>query len=185
MTFRADSVWSSATVSAFDAHEDVQAIVHATLLGDGWAAAGIGSGIISEEGQYVACNEALCQLTGYSRSDLLEMNAGVKLPADDAARTNFEEAASGERPWGYGHLRRKDGSVVGVNYWLTRTVVGRVPYFVVLLWADGHGPDLRTDAEPARTRAEGPRDDARALRDQAESQEEPLRTSSAQTGSPG
>ncbi|HKU56831.1 MAG TPA: hypothetical protein VJP41_07405 [Gaiellaceae bacterium] len=36
-----------------DAHEDVQAIVHATLLGDGWAATGIGSGIISEEGQYV------------------------------------------------------------------------------------------------------------------------------------
>lgn len=139
-----------------DAHEDVQAIVHATLLGDGWAATGIGSGIISEEGQYVACNEALCELTGYSRGDLLEMNAGAKLPADEAARTNFEEAASGVRPWGYGRLRRKDGAVVGVNYWLTRTVVGSVPYFVVLLWADGDGPDLRSDLEAAPGRSEEP-----------------------------
>jgi PAS domain S-box-containing protein len=126
------------------ADEDVQAIVHATLLGDGWAATGLGSGIISEEGHYVACNDALCELTGYSRSELLEMNAGAKLPADEAARKNFEEAATGARPWGFGRLRRKDGTVVGVNYWLARTVVSTIPYFVVLLWADGNGPDLRT-----------------------------------------
>lgn len=127
-----------------EVNDDVQAIVHATLLGDGWAATGLGSGIISEEGQYVACNDALCELTGYSRRELLEMNAGLTLPADEAARRNFEEAATGARPWGYGQLRRKDGTIVGVNYWLARTVVATIPYFVVLLWADGSGPDLRS-----------------------------------------
>ena len=113
-------------MSASGVNDEVQAIVHATLLGDGWAATGLGTGIISEDGQYVACNEALCDLTGYSRSDLLEMNAGAKLPADDTARRNFEEAASGARPWGFGHLRRQDGTIIGVNYWLARTVVSTI-----------------------------------------------------------
>lgn len=155
---------------ASEVNEDVQAIVHATLLGDGWAATGLGSGIISEEGQYVACNDALCELTGYSRRELLDMNAGAKLPADEAARLNFEQAASGERPWGFGQLRRKDGTVVGVNYWLTRTVVGSVPYFVVLLWGDRSGPDLRTKAEATRAESKVLQDDARALKAQARQQ---------------
>lgn len=153
-----------------DVNADVQAIVHATLLGDGWAATGLGSGIISEEGQYVACNDALCELTCYSRAELLEMNAGAKLPADEAARQNFEEAAGGERPWGFGRLRRKDGTVVGVNYWLARTVVATIPYFVVLLWADGNGPDLRTHAEAVRAASAELRDETRAVRAQAEQQ---------------
>jgi PAS domain S-box-containing protein len=161
---------SDSAMPASEVNEDVQAIVHATLLGDGWAATGLGSGIISEEGEYVACNDALCELTGYSRSELLQMNAGARLPADDAARKNFEEAASGARPWGFGHLRRKDGTVIGVNYWLIRTEVGSVPYFVVLLWADGSGPDLRTGPQASRAEAEELRGDARALTAQAEQQ---------------
>ncbi len=155
---------------ASEVNEEVQAIVHATLLGDGWAATGLGSGIISEDGQYVACNEALCDLTGYSRSDLLEMNAGAKLPADDVARRNFEDAASGARPWGFGHLRRKDGKVIGVNYWLARTVVATIPYFVVLLWAEGNGPDLRTETQATVAKSEELLDEARALHAQARQQ---------------
>jgi len=157
-------------VPASEVNDDVQAIVHATLLGDGWAATGLGSGIISEDGHYVACNDALCELTGYSRKDLLEMNAGAKLPADDTARRNFEEAASGARPWGFGQLRRKDGTVVGVNYWLARTVVATIPYFVVLLWAEGNGPDLRTETQATRARSEELLDESRAVQAQARQQ---------------
>lgn len=134
----------------------VQAIVHATLLGDGWAASGISAGIITEEGRYVACNEAMCKLTGYSRSEMLEMNAGARLAADDAARENYADAQSGERRWGFGDLRRKDGDVVGVNYWLIPTLVAQVPYMVALMWAAESGPDLNA------TSSTGPRPNRRA-----------------------
>jgi PAS domain S-box-containing protein len=148
--------------------EDVQAIVHATLLGDGWAATGVSSGIISEEGQYVACNDAMCKLTGYSRDELLEMNAGDRLSADEDARRNVADARSGERPWGFGHLRRKDGTVVGVHYWLIHTVVAQVPYLVALMWPTGSGPDLRSVGEVVRAESEKLHEEARAVRAQAE-----------------
>jgi PAS domain S-box-containing protein len=150
--------------------DEVRAIVHATLLGDGWAATGVSTGIISEEGQYVACNDALCKLTGYSRSELLAMNAGQQLAADEAARKNVADAQSGERRWGFGHLRRKDGTVVAVNYWLIQTVVGQVPYLVALMWLHGSGPDLRTDAQLARASSDELVDEARALTAQAKHQ---------------
>jgi hypothetical protein len=70
------------------------------------------------------------------------MNAGERLPADATARENFVAAARGDRHWGFGELRRRDGTVVGVNYWLIRTVVAKIPYFVALMWPAGHGPDL-------------------------------------------
>lgn len=124
--------------------DQLQALVHATLVGDGWAAAGVSTGIISDDGRYIACNDALCELTGYTRAELLEMNAGRELAADEDADRNVEDARSGVRPWGFGSLRRKDGTVVGVNYWMIRTVVARTPYFVAMMWAENNGPDLAT-----------------------------------------
>jgi PAS domain S-box-containing protein len=92
-------------------------ITHATLLGDGWSTAGVSAGIIGDDGRYIACNDALCELTGYSRQELLAVPAGETLAADDTARDNYRAARTGDRVWGFGQLRRKDGTVVGVNYW--------------------------------------------------------------------
>lgn len=123
-------------------NDEIWAITHGTLLGDGWRSAGVAAGIIDGHGRYIACNDALCDLTGYSRQELLTMRAGEELAADEAAQANYTEARRGDRLWGFGHLRRKDRSVVGVNYWLIPTRVSQLPYSVALLWAAGNGPDL-------------------------------------------
>jgi PAS domain S-box-containing protein len=124
------------------AQDETWAITHATLLGDGWRAAGVAAGIIDEHGNYIACNDALCDLTGYTRQELLAMRAGEQLAADDAARANYVEARRRERLWGFGQLRRRDGGVVSVNYWLIPTQVVGLPYSVALMWAEGNGPNL-------------------------------------------
>jgi|SRR5438067_1593728 len=113
--------------------EDVDAVLHATLLGDAMQNVAVAALVADEEGQYIAVNEAACALTGYSRKALTGFRAG-ELAADDSSRQIYEEVMRGRRLRGRKRVRREDGHVVDCRYWALPTSVAKLPYFVLLLW---------------------------------------------------
>src|SRR3954452_3967273 len=92
-------------------------LVQVTLLGEALEHLRIAVLVAGEDGSRVAVNQAACELTGYSRAELLALPA-----AELSGRTEREHerkqldfARHGRAP-GHGPLRRKDGSIVEVEY---------------------------------------------------------------------
>jgi PAS domain S-box-containing protein len=123
--------------------DDVQALVQQTLLGEAWENAAVAVAVFSDDGRYIACNRAMCTLTGYSREEILRMRVGVDLAVEPSENTALFEAIVSERQTaGRGGLRRKDGSETVVGFWAVETTAAGLPYFVTLYWEPGAGPSL-------------------------------------------
>jgi PAS domain S-box-containing protein len=112
---------------------DLNRVVHGTLLGEGSLGAELAMLLADERGYYVAVNDDACELTGYSRSALVSLRAG-ELAADEASRGIYDKLMSRQKLRGRKLVRRADGLVVQCRYWGIPTTVGRLPYFIVLLW---------------------------------------------------
>jgi PAS domain S-box-containing protein len=121
---------------------DAAALVHETLLGDGWQNATIGAAMTGDDSRYIAWNDEFCRLTGYSRGEMVDVSASLELADGHVEEESFRRAVRGERMFGTGDLRRKDGTIVRVNYWLVPTQVARSEFYLVLLWVPGDGPEL-------------------------------------------
>src|SRR6266568_1570773 len=113
--------------------EDLDAVLHATLLGDALQNVTLAALVADEDGQYIAVNEAACALTGYSRKALTGFRAG-ELAADDSSRQIYENVMRGRKLRGRKRVRRKDGNVVECRYWALPTTVAKLPYIILLLW---------------------------------------------------
>ena len=111
---------------------DISALVHQTLLGDAWENATAAISVFSDDGRYIACNHAFCELSGYSRDEVVQMRVGVDLAADDRNRELFRDIVGGREPRGAGGLKRKDGTVVEVEVLAIATTVAGLPYHLVL-----------------------------------------------------
>jgi PAS domain S-box-containing protein len=109
-------------------------MISGTLLGEALLSVPLAAGVAQDDGRYIACNDAFCALTGYSRREILELRAGLELGAGPKERSNFAAAVRGERSFGQDLLRRKDGSTLRTNWWVLPTRSGRLPNFLVLLW---------------------------------------------------
>jgi len=77
--------------------------------------------VVNKKGKYLSVNEAACEVTGYSRDELLDMNLLDLIPeeAKEKARMHFQTLlekgkASAEIPF-----EKKDGSL---NYWIVKAV---------------------------------------------------------------
>jgi PAS domain S-box-containing protein len=93
-------------------------------LGDAWENARQAVVVFDDARNFVAFNAAYCELTGYSREEILELGTGRHLLADD-------DSADGSA-----RLRRKDGTVVSVGYRLIETNVSAMPYTIALVSPD-------------------------------------------------
>ena len=123
---------------------DVSPMIHQTLLGDAWEHAHVAAAIFSDDGRYLACNEAFCRLTGYSREEIGRMRVGVDLAVEPPKNEKlFQEIVALQRTSGSGSLRRKDGTALTVNFWAIETQVAGLPYFVVLSWDAAERPKRR------------------------------------------
>ena len=118
---------------------DLDAVLHETLFGEAMQHVAVAALLADEKGQYIAVNQAACELTGYSRQALTRFRAG-ELAADDHSRTIYENVMQGRKLRGKKLVRREDGSVLDCRYWGMPTQVSRLPYFVLLLWAGGRPP---------------------------------------------
>ncbi len=121
--------------------QDIGAMVHQTLLGEAWEHASVAVAVFSDDGRYLACNKAFCELTGYSREEVVELRVGVELAPEPEANTKlFHDIVAGRRVVGSGGLRRKDGSELTVNVWAIDTRAANLPYFIVLYWPASQRP---------------------------------------------
>jgi PAS domain S-box-containing protein len=122
---------------------DVSSLVHQTLLGEAWEHAAVAVAVFSDDGRYLACNEAFCALSGFGRAEILRMRVGVDLapPGDAHNHELFRAFVSAREQVGEGDLRRKDGSVVHVRVWAIEARAAGLPYYVVLYWPASQPPD--------------------------------------------
>ena len=120
---------------------DVSSLVHQTLLGDAWEHAAVAAAVFSEDGRYVACNQAFCRLTGYTRTEIAAMRVGVDLAIDrEHNHKLFRDIVGGNKQIGHGGLKCKDGNELAVNVWAIETRAAGLPYSIVLYWETSNRP---------------------------------------------
>ena len=112
-------------------------LINQTLVGEAWCNAALPMLVVDDDGNYVATNESVCALTGYTHAELLGLRAGRDLAGDAASRGIYRALEREHRMQGKKLVRRKDGSLVRCRYWGVRTKVGKMQYFILMLWAQG------------------------------------------------
>jgi PAS domain S-box-containing protein len=116
---------------------DLERVLHGTLLGEAVMQGEVAALLADERGFYVAVNEQACELTGYTREELIRFQAG-ELSADDLSRQIYEKMMiAGAMLRGRKAVRRRDGSVLPCRYWGIRTKISRLPYVLLFLWTEG------------------------------------------------
>jgi PAS domain S-box-containing protein len=103
----------------------------------------------TEDGRCAAVNDAACDLTGYTREELMSLR-----PQELSARPpgelqqNLDEFARTRALPGRTPLRRKDGTVIDVDYrWMETTVTG-MPFLIFFMAPAGSG--FFADGSPAQ-----------------------------------
>ena len=124
------TLFTRAGVSDFD----LDRVVHGTLFGEALVHARVAALLADERGQYVAANDRACELTGYDRGTLTGFRAG-QLAADEPSREIYAQITTGKKMRGIKVVRCRDGSDVRCRYWAIPTLVARLPYVILLLWA--------------------------------------------------
>ena len=127
-------------------------MVQVTLLGEALEHLRIPVIVAQEDGNRVAANQAACELTGYSRAELLavpaEQLSGRSTREHERKLLDFSR--HGRAP-GHGPLRRKDGSIIEVDYRWAETRVAGMDFYVFLLTPAGT-KSLKGEARPRKGR---------------------------------
>jgi PAS domain S-box-containing protein len=108
--------------------------VQETLLGEALEHCPFGALVLDESGTYLAANRMACQLTGYTREELLQKRPSELTGDPSIVPTRLQEMASGHREHGNGQLRRKDGELLDVEYRVGATRSGGLPHYVLVFW---------------------------------------------------
>jgi PAS domain S-box-containing protein len=92
---------------------------------------GVAIFVWDEDRNYVAVNDAACELVGRARSEILEMKVG-DLTANRAS-PHFENVQHGSMHTGSLEIQRTDGAVA-VDWMTCHTKVAGLPYMLSLVW---------------------------------------------------
>jgi len=84
-----------------------------------------------EDRNYVAVNEAACELVGRTRSEILRMSVGDMSP--NRASPHFEQVQHGAVHRGSSQINRDDG-VVEIDWVTCHTRIAGLPYMVSMCW---------------------------------------------------
>jgi PAS domain S-box-containing protein len=101
-------------------------LVQVTLLGEALEHLRVAVIVAQEGDNPIAVNQAACELTGYSRDELLALPAAELSgrTAREHERKLLDFTRHGRAP-GHAPLRRKDGSIIEVQYrWIPTRVAG-------------------------------------------------------------
>ena len=104
-------------------------LIQATLIGEAVDNGPLAIFVADENGRYVAVNTLACDLLGYTRSELLELNAH-DLALNEPVAASFAELAQEGTLNGITVLRHKDGSDVTIEWHASRTTVAGMEFFV-------------------------------------------------------
>jgi PAS domain S-box-containing protein len=115
--------------------------VQETLLGEALEHAPIAAIVLDETGHYLAANRTACRLTGCTREELLELGPSDFAAEPEKVPAKLEEMASGRLVCGSTRMRRKDGSLIPIEYRVGATRSGGLPYFVLVFWERDPGEE--------------------------------------------
>jgi PAS domain S-box-containing protein len=111
-----------------------QDLVQETLLGEALEHAPVGAIVLDENGSYLAANRLACDLSGYSRDELLEGGASALALDPGRVPNTMRRMVSGDLRGGVAQLRRKDGKAVTCEFRVGETRSGGLPFYVVVFW---------------------------------------------------
>jgi PAS domain S-box-containing protein len=111
-----------------------QDFVQETLLGEALEHAPVGAIVLDEEGRYLAANRLACELSGYSREELLNGGAAALAFEPERVHDTMAHMASGDLQGGVAQMKRKDGSGITCEYRVGATRSGGLPFYVVVFW---------------------------------------------------
>ena len=112
-----------------------QQLLQQTLLGEAVDYAPFAVFVFDEDRNHVAVNQAACELTGYTRQELLRTDVFALSGKPKRAAALLREVAAGQRDGGRGVLRRKDGTTVPVGYRIGETRIAGNAFYVSVCWA--------------------------------------------------
>ncbi|HST25057.1 MAG TPA: PAS domain S-box protein [Gaiellaceae bacterium] len=111
------------------------------MLGNAIEAAPIAFTVLVRSGRYVAANGAASRLSGYTRPELLTLSTDDLSADRKRTRAAIAEAFRTGHGAGIRELRRKDGSVVPMEFRLAAAELAGDPLLVAAWWpADGEEP---------------------------------------------
>jgi PAS domain S-box-containing protein len=113
---------------------DQKDLVQETLLGEALEHAPVGAIVLDEDGRYLAANRLACELSGYTREELLDGGAKALAANPERLPEAMARMASGELQSGVSELRRKDGTTLACEYRVGETRSGGMPFYVVVFW---------------------------------------------------
>jgi PAS domain S-box-containing protein len=108
--------------------------VQETLLGEALEHAPFAAVVLDETGHYLAANRAACRLAACTREELLELGPSDFASEPDKVPAKLEEMASGRLVHGSTRMRRRDGSLVSIEFRVGATRSGGLPHFVIVFW---------------------------------------------------
>ena len=111
-----------------------QDLIQETLLGEALEHAPVGAIVLDEQGGYLAANRMACQLSGYTREDLLEGGARALALEPRGLPDTMAHMASGQLTGGVARMKRQDGSVITCEYRVGATRSGGLPFYVIVFW---------------------------------------------------
>jgi PAS domain S-box-containing protein len=119
---------------------DAREVFQPAIWGEAFEHAPVALLLKTEQGRYAAVNQAACELTGYTREELMSLPPEELSGRDpDQLRQNLAEfARTGTLP-GRTPLRRKDGAVIDVDYRWIDTKVGGLPFLIFFMVPAGSG----------------------------------------------
>jgi len=111
-----------------------QDLVQETLLGEALEHAPVGAIVLDEQGRYLAANRLACELSGYSREELLDGGARALAFDPESLPDTMARMASGDLQGGSAEMKRKDGSGITCEYRVGATRSGGLPFYVIVFW---------------------------------------------------
>ncbi len=111
-----------------------QDLVQETLLGKALEHAPVGAIVLDEQGRYLAANRLACELSGYSREELLDGGARALAFDPESLPNTMARMASGDLQGGSAEMKRKDGSGITCEYRVGATRSGGLPFYVIVFW---------------------------------------------------
>lgn len=114
-----------------------QQLLQQTLLGEALDNAPFAVFVFDEDRQNVAVNRAACELTGYTRQELLDLDVFAVSDRPERAAKNLREVSARRRTSGRAKIKRKDGKTLAVSYRIGETSLAGAYFFISLVWPTG------------------------------------------------
>jgi PAS domain S-box-containing protein len=109
--------------------------IEESIWGEAVINAEVAAFLTREEGGVLLVNDAVTELTGYSAEEIFA-NQVPPLHADEATAAIGEDVRAGRRTHGSARIRRKDGTVIPVSFYIAKTRVARDVLTFGLMWPE-------------------------------------------------